>query len=487
MIQTIKQKRCFVPVFIAFATLMSLGWAINGMIGNAPGSAISGAFAALAVTAIIRPESRESQSLWLVRIMAFGAMGYWFGGEMTYGQTFGLMKPNTTISAYYWWGLLGVAIKGGAWSGVGAAFIGLGLMARKYRWQEMALLVLAMTIASMIGLWLLNRPNFISGDVALVRFSFDPANPGEPGRSECWSALWSGLIVLLVYARWFKNDRVTVRFGIYGILGGAIGFAVGQSVQAYSWMHPEIALRPWIDWWKVMELIHGFVVGLFLACAALSIRRSDLSTNESECKSFAPTVEWIIIGIWLILLVGYFSRHALSDILVVFPFIVGIFLFPTLIAGRWLPWIIVGIQIPLSTGLISANECMHTYPYDNGYRTPEGITIGLLAVISYAWPLILFGLLVCTVPIYIKLYNDPRSSNKNALFISHCFIGYHVIAVLIQMIWTTFHFAPSWNLLDLFLYSRPFIPLTVIYLLFWMVTIFIRSKQFSFRIDNLGD
>ena len=480
MTQSIKPNQRFVTPLIVFGALMSLGWAINGMIGNAPGSAISGAFAALAAVVIIRPHSHESQSLLLVRVAAFGAMGYWFGGEMTYGQTFSLMQPSTADGAYYWWALLGVAVKGGAWSGVGAAFIGLGLMARRYRWYEIALLVLAMTGASIAGQWFFNTPNTISGDVALITFSFDPAKLDIPGRTECWGALWSGLIVLLVYARCFKKDSVTFRFGLYGALGGALGFALGQVFQAYSWWHPTIALRPWIDWWKVMELTHGFVVGLFLAYAALTTRRSELSEGESQSKPISPMVEWIVIIIWMTLLVEYFARNEFSDLLAAFPFVVGIPLFAALISSRWLPWIIIGVQVPLATGLISANECMSTFPYDNGYKTPEGVMISLISVLSYAWPMILLGVVMCSIPIYIWLYRKPDSA-KSAMFIFHCFIGYHVISVLIQFVWATLHFAPSWGMNDLFLFSRPYITLSMIFILFWIVIVvgFSRKRLFS--------
>ncbi len=480
MTQAITRNRSFVLVLMVFGTLMSLGWAINGMIGNAPGSAIPGAFAALAAVVIIRPLSSESKGLRLTRIAAFGAMGYWFGGEMTYGQTFSLMNPSTADGAYYWWALLGVAVKGGAWSGVGAAFIGLGLMARRYRWYEIALLVLAMTGASIAGQWFFNTPNAISGVLPLIRFSFDPANPGNPGRTECWGALWSGLIVLLVYVRWFKKDRVTLRFGLCGVLGGALGFALGQVFQAYTWWHPAIALRPWIDWWKVMELTHGFVIGLFLAYASLTTHRSELVEGEPGSKPLSQTVEWIVIIIWLTLLIEYFARNEFSDLLAAFPFVVGIPLFAALLSARWLPWIIVGVQVPLATGLISANECMRTFPYDNGYKTPEGVMISLLSVLSYAWPMILLGVIMCAIPIYIYLYRKSDSA-KSAMFIFHCFIGYHVIAVLIQFVWATLHFAPSWNINDLFLFSRPYITLSVVYIFFWIVIIigFSKNKLFS--------
>ena len=107
MTQTHERNRYPAITLLVCGTLMALGWAINGMIGNAPGAAIPGAFAAMAAVAILRPASGEDDeppALFLTRAAAFGAMGFWFGGEMTYGQNFGLMLPNTADGAHYYWG-----------------------------------------------------------------------------------------------------------------------------------------------------------------------------------------------------------------------------------------------------------------------------------------------------------------------------------------------------------------------------------------------
>ncbi|HQO34112.1 MAG TPA: hypothetical protein PLG59_05595 [bacterium] len=456
--------------------LMALGWAINGMIGHAPGSSVPGVFIALAVAGILGLTREPADVHTLMRLAAFGAMGYWYGGEMTYGQTFQLTKWDAAGGAYYWWGMLGVAVKGAAWSGIGAAFIGFGLNWKRYRWQEVSLLLLAMTVASFLGLFLFNRPNFLSGDLPLIRFSFNPNDPSLPGRTECWAAIWAGMVVLLIYAKAIKKDVLTFRFGMAGILGGGIGFSVGQMIQSYSWAHPEMRLEPWIDWWKVMEMTHGFIVGVFISLAALRTRPEEIPAGEPIGQALSPKAEWIGIIIWLWIVAGYFFPYPTTFVLdypmgvflAVFPFIFGVLVFAGLTAGRWWPWIIVGLQTPLETCLFTATEAKHTYTADTGWGTPDGSVISLFEVLTYAWPMLIIGIVVCAVPMWRWLYSQaPRQGTGWSII--RLFIGFHVIAVFIQMLWTILNFAASWNLKDLFLYGRPLYTLMTVYLVCWII------------------
>ncbi|MFH1742260.1 MAG: hypothetical protein ABIH23_24920 [bacterium] len=493
-----KESQHYVLTLLVCGLLMALGWGINGMLGYAPGASVPGAFIAMAVAGILglTRDDRQGTSAnhSLVRLAAFGAMGYWFGGEMTYGRTFALTKADFAGGEYYWWGMLGVAIKGAVWHGVGAVCIGLGLVYKRYRWKEMALLMAAMTVASMAGILLLNRPLGSPDSLPLICFSYDPTNPQHYPRSESWAGLWAGLIVLLVYAGMIKKDRVTVRFGLFGILGGGLGFPIGQMVQASSWSHNGFGLGPWVDWWKVMEMTHGFIGGVSIALAALLTRREEIHIEGPEDKSFSPVVEWTGIAIWGLIVVGYFLRsEPNTHFLAVFPFVGGILVFAGLTAGRWWPWFIVGVQTPVATGLVACTDAMHHFPEDayvrdfpilpgdmmtdalnllpktGGWGTPEREILTLLDMLSYAWPMVVISFLVCAVPTWIWLYGRSPQANRS-LSIIQLFVGYHVVAVFIQMVWATLRFAKSCGAMDLFLEARFFITLTTVYLMCWYVT-----------------
>ncbi len=453
--------------------LMALGWAINGMIGSASGAAIPGAFIGMAVAVILGLDREGDHGTAqacrsVMRIGAFGAIGFWFGGEMTYGQMFGLMKPGVDGAAHYDWGLLGTAVKGSAWHGVGAACIGLGLMCRRYRWWELAALMAVMTGASCLGIALLNQPLDSPDALPLIRFSYDPADPDAPGRSEHWAGLWAGLIVLLAYAAIVKHDRVTLRFGLFGILGGGLGFAVGQVLQAWSWAHPALACRPWIDWWKVMELTFGLIGGLAIAVAAIRTPRDAVEPQPCDAGSSAAAVEWAGIVLWFLIAGGYYWRHPVGNVLAVPPFVPGVVVLSGLTFGRWWPWVIVGLHVPLSTSLVTATEVLRAYPEDTGWTTNDGRVVSLLEVMGAAWPMLVVGLLLCIVP--IALLARRRSPwRQSARWILQVFVGYHVLAVVVQMVWMTLRWAPSRAASDLLAFARPYVVLTVVYLVCWEV------------------
>jgi len=87
------------------AVLVCLGWGLRGYIGGGPlGAMIPGTFIALWLCLLLGADVRRAGI-----VAAFGAVGIGFGGEMTYGQTLGLLRDNDTLA----WGLLGTVIKGG--------------------------------------------------------------------------------------------------------------------------------------------------------------------------------------------------------------------------------------------------------------------------------------------------------------------------------------------------------------------------------------
>ena len=505
--------RSVVPTVLICGLLTGLGWAINGMIGSAPGGSIPGAFIGMAVAGILgfaRGDGQDGSSgaLGFVRIAAFGAIGFWFGGEMTYGQMFSLTHVNIAGGSHYWWGILGTTVKGAAWQGTGAACIGLGLMHRRYRWWEVALLMAVMTGAFVLGVALLNRPLDSPDDLPLIRFSYDPEHPERPGRTEHWAGIWAGMVILLAYVRAVKNDRVTFRFGLFGMLGGGVGFSAGQMLQALSWSHPEVALPPWVDWWKVMEFTFGFVGGIAIAAAALMTRRDELvaerpkhasgspagwhgqaSRGTSEvcpceaplsCKHGQdptltgralpmPLVEWTCIIIWLLLLGAYLARVPIASFLAALPFVPGIVVLSGLTFARWLPWVVVGVQVPLSTSVITATEILRAYPEDTGWTTNDGQIVSFITVLAHAWPMVAICILGCTVPIWIWLYGRSRRANASVR-IFRLFVSYHLFTVIVQMVWRTIHDAASWAWADLASCCQPFWVLAGVFVLCWAVT-----------------
>ena len=230
--------------FVLFPCLaILLGWGLRGFIGGGPyGAMIPGAMMGLCLGLLLDRPVPETALLAL-----FGAVGVGFGGEVTYGQTIGLLKHPETFA----WGLLGLTLKGAVWgllgggvdrkSVVGGRSVDLG--GRRVIQQTMA--------AFYIGWRPTNLPQ-------MVYFS-DPVN--QP-REESWAGL---LASALAFLAWYYLKRpkegpfLAGRFALWGLVGGGLGFGGGALWMAYGDALP--VPQQWFGWWKKMEFTFGALLG----------------------------------------------------------------------------------------------------------------------------------------------------------------------------------------------------------------------------------
>lgn len=159
------------------ALAMCLGWGIRGQFGGETGAMVPGVFVGLAL-ALLSGWSGASA----VRLGAVGAFACSLGGMMTYGQTIGLVQ-NQYPSPTYWWGLLGLALKGGVWIGITAVFLAVGT-SNRYRIGEMIVIMIGFLVLWIVGVQLLNRPHNPPSELPIIYFSMrtDPKpvwNGGE--------------------------------------------------------------------------------------------------------------------------------------------------------------------------------------------------------------------------------------------------------------------------------------------------------------------
>lgn len=339
---------------MAFAAMAGgMGWGIRGQYGHETGAMMAGLLTCLTLAVLIAPQARA----WLTaRAVAMGAVAMGIGGSMTYGQTVGLSHDPDLAghSAAYWWGMLGLAIKGSIWIGFCGLFFGAGLGGKRYRPLEMLGLLLAMLAAYSIGLWLFNSP-FDPANQKLPYLYFSDHWHWEPDkelkpRFECWGGLISALAVGLAYTAFVKRDGLAPRLGLWGMLGGALGFPIGQSIQAYHAWNREFFrtdafwadLTPYMNWWNWMETTFGAIMGATLALGLwLNRKRIDLSERENE-PSLPGGIEWVLLAIHIPMLaaveflaiphVDYF--YDLGLIMVIIPLVA--------IAGsRWWPYLYI--------------------------------------------------------------------------------------------------------------------------------------------------
>lgn len=251
------------------AVTMSLGWGLRGFIGGGPlGAMIPGAMVALAVALLL---GRKRDVGW---IAACGAVGVGFGGQETYGQTVGLsFQPDT-----FWWAILGFAIKGAVWGMLGGIVLGLGLERATARWTKRDFLA---GLGLMIGGTWLGR-TFIDAP-KLMYFS----NRLDKPREEVWAGLLIGALFLFGWMWWRRAGCAQMRFGLYGLLGGGAGFALGAAAQALG---RPTGWTPWLDWWKVMELTFGALLGAGYGFAAWRSREEVPDGDEDGAESLWPAL-----------------------------------------------------------------------------------------------------------------------------------------------------------------------------------------------------
>ncbi|HRZ82252.1 MAG TPA: hypothetical protein P5069_07290, partial [Candidatus Hydrogenedentes bacterium] len=172
--------------FVLFPCLaILLGWGLRGFIGGGPyGAMIPGAMMGLCLGLLLDRPIPETALLAL-----FGAVGVGFGGEVTYGQTIGLLKHPETFA----WGLLGLTVKGAVWGLLGGVVLGAGVEGGRIARRDHILAFLLAMPAFYIGWRLINLPQ-------VIYFS-DPVN--EP-REESWAGL---LAAALAFLAWYYLKR----------------------------------------------------------------------------------------------------------------------------------------------------------------------------------------------------------------------------------------------------------------------------------------
>ena len=285
--------------FVLFPCLaILLGWGLRGFIGGGPyGAMIPGAMMGLCLGLLLDRPVPETALL-----SVFGAVGVGFGGEVTYGQTIGLLKHPETFS----WGLLGLTVKGAVWGLLGGVVLGAGLEGGRIARRDHILAFLLAMPAFYIGWRLINLPQ-------VIYFS-DPLN--EP-REESWAGL---LASALAFLAWYYLKRpkegpfLPGRFALWGLVGGGLGFGGGA-----LWMACGDALpvpQQWFGWWKMMEFTFGGLLGAAWGWCAWRNRAHIARHGDEALLPALPRVSLPrgIFFVSLILLLVYATPGLLVDV-----------------------------------------------------------------------------------------------------------------------------------------------------------------------------
>ena len=361
-----------------------MGWGIRGQYGHETGAMIAGVLVSLNLVFLFCP---GNTSIHVIRAAALGTIAMGFGGSMTYGQTVGLTHDASLVGnwASLRWGMLGLAIKGGVWIGFSGFFLGLGLGGKRYRHFEMFLLVIGMLTAVVVGWWLFNSPHD-PGNKRLPLLYFSDHWFWEPGvelkhRPEIWGGLWCALIMGVLYAALVKKDSLARNLAFWGILGGALGFPLGQALQATNAWNPDFfsesfvgSFTRYFNWWNIMETTFGTVMGAFLGLG-LWLNRHQIDVSSQPVSS--PLPSWLIGGLLslhlsLLVLVD-FSKFSWIDGIYDLGLMMGLIPLVACVQGRWWSY----LQLLPITLLPIAGKTLRMMVYSVG--NPIDLSVGWLA------------------------------------------------------------------------------------------------------------
>ncbi len=199
--------------FAAVALSLSIGWGIRGNFGHETGAMIPGALAALAAVLL---SGRED---WLQRsgsFAFFGALGWSFGGSISYMQVIAYTHSGHSFSV--WYGFACLFLIGFLWAIFGGA--GTALPAYLSREQLNALYPLVFAI---FGAWLVQ--DFVVARFVHVDQAFRQRDP-----LYWYDTDWLGISVAagatLAYAAWRRKVDFGARLALWLCGGWWCGFAI---------------------------------------------------------------------------------------------------------------------------------------------------------------------------------------------------------------------------------------------------------------------
>jgi hypothetical protein len=332
-----------------------MGWGIRGQYGHELGAMIPGVLVCLTLVLLLCPRASSRQ---VVLAVAWGTVAMGFGGNMTYGQTLGLTQNAPVIGNWeaLRWGLLGTTIKGAIWIGFAGLFLGMGLGGKRYRPLELLFLMVAVGSVYFLGMAVFNSPHDPTNK-ALPWLYFSSSWHWQPAataaelkpRPECWGGLLAALAALMAYTGFRRKDGLAFRMALWGLLGGGLGFTIGQCFQSYHAWNPEVFsqgfwvdLDPHMNWWNVMETTFGTVMGGVLGLG-LWLHRKRINPLTLGDQDYMPLpLEWtLLIGHVILLVLFEYLEFSGVDALYDIGIIMGVLPIVVVAGGRWAPYFVL--------------------------------------------------------------------------------------------------------------------------------------------------
>lgn len=315
---------------------MSVGWGFRGDYGHEAGAMVPGALLGLSIC--LASGRRD----WWQRatIMAMcGAVGWAFGGQMSYGKVIGYTASSSLPDVAY--GYASLYLIGGLWAGIGSAILALSVTQPRSYLESFAcplvILWLVWFTMDLTGLtawlaqtWSFNDTDWYAASSALIVAILYAAIVSRhrqacvfiillaggwlggyiiltellglrmtPPRSDNWSGC-VGLFLAVVFYLIYQRNRAALKVTLCGFLAGGIGFAVGDFVNMLGraqWgpIGGLSALRG-LDYWKWMEQLFGLIMGIGVGLVFLRfLRRNLIPPDEDKSSGSLNTIGLVFL------------------------------------------------------------------------------------------------------------------------------------------------------------------------------------------------
>lgn len=240
---------------------------------------------------------------------ALGAIGMYFGGCMTYGETLSFSmsaRPAVDLKK----GLKALMLKGFLWFAVfGAIFsTGVNAVCRAYSIFELIIIFTLTPVLALFGLKIFNRP-INNNEVIYPKYYFSKT------RKEYWGAM-TGILCSLFLINLIKLNVYSLVFTLICGLFGGIGWVIAQGLQIYLRHYaPESSFKlirkfsenGFADGWKAMECTLGAIGGTGCAVAFILTYKSfkEITFSLELSGGLLPydqKLSTLFLIIWIVLL-----------------------------------------------------------------------------------------------------------------------------------------------------------------------------------------
>ena len=213
------------PAIVIAMLSLSIGWGIRGDYGHEFGAMMPGMLCAIAVCLL------SGRADWRQRVLFFaffGALGWGFGGSISYMPTMSYTHSGHWPTQVYGW--VAVFVVGFLWAGMGGAGTAYPAVETRER-----LTALFRPLAFVMAAWA------VEYIIHANRSDFRQRDPLYWLDSEWMEANWT-LLGLCAWELWDRRLRQIHWLAIYGAAGAAVGWVVQAALQAAGLAQPLVSL-----------------------------------------------------------------------------------------------------------------------------------------------------------------------------------------------------------------------------------------------------